>query len=164
MKQFCVGFVFLLISGFALHAQELQNDEKQTEKIEFQDLKKHPLLQENQVIQDSRIDSLLQWHIAMNQRKNGIDGYRLEIFFNSDRNAREEAMEVKTEFLKRYPDLDAYIQFQAPNFRVRIGNFRTKSEALKVKERIKEYYPNAFRVDDEIRFPELITEESTDNE
>jgi hypothetical protein len=43
---------------------------------------------------------------------------------------------------------------------VRVGNFRTKSGALKVKERIKQYYPNAFRVDDIIQYPELITEEN----
>lgn len=160
MKQFCVSLVFLLISGFALHAQELQPGEKQTEGTEIENSPSHSLLKENQVIQDSRIDTLLQRHIAVNKRRNGLDGYRLEIFFNSDHNAREKALEVKTEFLKRYPDLDAYIQFQAPNFRVRIGNFRTKSEVLKVKERIKRHYPNAFRVDDIIQYPELITEES----
>lgn len=160
MKQFCVSLFFLLISVFALQAQELQPGEKQTESAEIKNSPTHYLLKKNQVIQDSRVDTLLQWHIAMNKRRNGLDGYRLEIFFNSDHNAREKALEVKTEFLKMYPDLDAYIQFQAPNFRVRIGNFRTKSEALKVKERIKRHYPNAFRVDDIIQFPELITEES----
>ena len=160
MKQFCVGLVFLLITGLALHAQELQPGEKQTEEIESTSISNHPILKENHVIQDSRIDTLLQRHIVVNKRRNGLEGYRLEIFFNSDHNAREKALEVKTEFLKRYPDLDAYIQFQAPNFRVRIGNFRTKSEALKVKERIKQYYPNAFRVDDIIQYPELITEEN----
>lgn len=160
MKQFCVSLVFLLISGFALQAQELQAGEKQTVGIEHQNSSKLSLLEKNSVIQDSRIDTLILRHIDANKRKNGIDGYRLEIFFNSDHNAREKALEVKTEFLKNYPDLDAYIQFQAPNFRVRIGNFHTKSEALKIKERIKRHYPNAFRVDDIIQFPELITEES----
>ncbi|MDX9883743.1 MAG: SPOR domain-containing protein [Prolixibacteraceae bacterium] len=157
MKQFCVGLFFFLISGFALHAQEFPVGEKQTGAVSDSPL--HPILKRNQVIQDSRINTLLQQHIAINKRRNGMDGYRLEIFFSSDYNAREKALEVKTEFLKRYPDLDAYIQFQAPNFRVRIGNFRTKSDASKIKERIKRYYPNAFRVDDIIQFPELITEE-----
>ena len=160
MKQFCVGFVFLLITGLALHAQELQSGEKQTEEFDLRNPSSLSILKENHIIQDSRIDTLLQRHIAMNKRRNGLEGYRLEIFFNSDHDAREKALEVKTEFLKQYPDLDAYIQFQAPNFRVRVGNFRTKSEALKVKERIKQYYPNAFRVDDIIQYPELITEEN----
>lgn len=160
MKQFCVSLFFLLISGFALYAQEFPAGEKQTEEIEYQNSPQHPILKRNQIIQDSRIDVLLQHHIVMNKRRNGMEGYRLEIFFNSDYNAKEKALEVKTEFLKKYPDLNAYIQFQAPNFRVRIGNFRTKSDASKVKEQIKRDYPNAFRVDDIIQFPELITEES----
>ena len=90
MKQFCVSFIFLLVSVFALYAQEMTADGKQTENIEIQDTPLHPLLKRNQVIQDSRIDALLQQHIAMNKRRNGMDGYRLEIFFNSGYNARKK--------------------------------------------------------------------------
>ncbi len=159
MKQFCVSVAFLLVSGFALYAQDFPVGEKQTEGVELHESPSHPLLKKNTITQDSRIGVLLQNHIAMNKRRNGIEGHRLEIFFSSDYNAREKALEVKTEFLKRYPDMDAYIQFQSPNFRVRVGNFRTKSDALKAKEQIKPHYPNAFRVDDIIQFPELITQE-----
>ncbi len=150
--------VFLLISGFALHAQELEAAGTQTKEVEIQDSPLHPLLKKNQVIQDSRIAALLQQHIAANKRRNGMEGYRLEIFSNSSQNARGKALAVKTDFLKRFPDMDAYIHYQSPDFRVRIGDFRTKSEASKAKERIKQNYPNAFRVDDIIQFPKLITE------
>lgn len=116
------------------------------------------ILQQLPVTQDARIDTLLQRHIAVNRKANGTEGFRLEIFFSSGNRARETAMNVKTEFLKKYPDEQAYMIFQSPDFKVRVGNFRTKSEALALQRRIKKSYPNAFIVKDIIQFPKLYTD------
>lgn len=159
MKHFCVSLLFLIMVGFSLHAQEQAFGKEQPGISPKLPSSAQSLLLNGLLVQDARVDSLLERHVALNKRKKGMEGFRLEIFFNSDANAREKALEVKTEFLKKYPDLDAYIQFQAPNFRVRVGNFRTKSEALQVKARIRKHYPNAFRVDDIIQYPQLLTEQ-----
>ena len=108
--------------------------------------------------QDSRINDLLIRHSQINQKRNATEGYRLEIFFSSDTKAREQAMRVKHEFNIVFPDIASYLLFQTPNFKVRIGDFRNKSEALKAKAYISSKYPNAFIVKDMIRFPELFTE------
>ncbi|MBC8004189.1 MAG: SPOR domain-containing protein [Verrucomicrobia bacterium] len=110
------------------------------------------------VRQDSRITDLLVRHTQLNQRKKGIEGFRLEIYFSSESRARERAMRVKNEFNLQFPELPAYVSFQTPNFKVRIGDFRNKSEALKAKASIASRYPNAFIVKDMIRFPELFTQ------
>ncbi len=110
------------------------------------------------VVQNAQIDTLLQTHIQINKQRMGTEGFRLEIFFSSDARAREQANNTKADFLKTYPDWPVYVQYQSPNFKVRVGDFRTRSEALKVKDRIKLKYPNAFIVKDNIRFPELMTE------
>jgi hypothetical protein len=110
------------------------------------------------VRQDARITDMLIRHSQINQKRNGTDGYRLEIFFSSDARAREQAMKVKHEFNLVFPDVASYMLFQTPNFKVRIGDFRNKSEALKTKAHIASKYPNAFIVKDMIRFPELFTE------
>ena len=52
----------------------------------------------------------------------------------------------------------SYMLFQTPNFKVRIGDFRNKSEALKTKAQIASKYPNAFIVKDNIRYPEIFPE------
>jgi hypothetical protein len=127
------------------------------------------LLGQLPIRQDSRITDLLIRHSQLNQKKKGIDGYRLEIFFGSDNKAREKATRVKNEFNLIYPTIPAYVSFQTPNFKVRVGDFRNKSEALKTKAAIGAKYPNAFIVKDNIRFPELYTEsleqpEENDNE
>ena len=108
--------------------------------------------------QDPRITDLLVRHSQINQRKRGTEGFRLEIFFGSDNDAREKAMRVKHEFNLIFPEIPAYVLFQTPNFKVRIGDFRNKSEALKSKATISMKFPNAFIVKDNIHFPELFTE------
>ena len=110
------------------------------------------------VRQDARITDMLLRYSQINQKRNGTEGYRLEIFFSSDTRAREQAMRVKHEFNLVFPDVASYMLFQTPNFKVRIGDFRNKSEALKTKAHIASKYPNAFIVKDMIRFPELFTE------
>lgn len=121
------------------------------------------------VKQDARITDLLIKHSQVNQKRKGIEGYRLEIFFGSDNKAREKATRVKNDFNLTFPTIAAYVSFQTPNFKVRVGDFRNKSEALKTKAAISAKYPNAFIVKDNIRFPELYTEsleqpEENDNE
>ena len=110
------------------------------------------------VRQDPRITDLLIKHTQANQKRRGIEGYRLEIYFGSDNKAREKATRIKNEFNLMFPHIPAYMTFQTPNFKVRVGDFRNKSEALKTKAAIEYKYPNAFIVKDNIRFPALYTE------
>ena len=126
--------------------------------ISSQTAKMEELLGKLQIRQDPRITDLLIRHSQINQRKHGFDGYRLEIYFNSDSKAREMAAKIKNEFNLAYPNIPGYLLFQTPNFKVRIGDFRNKSEALKTKASIASKYPNAFIVKDIIRFPELFPE------
>lgn len=150
MKLLIVGIIICLfqLSGYA---QENPYNPVPTST-------ENSILNRIDVQQDSRIDSLLIIHKEMNQRKNGADGYRLEIFFSSGVGAREKAMNVRTDFLTNYPDIPAYMSFSSPDFKIRVGDCRTKSEALQLKEKIKKNYPNAFIVPDIIQFPKLYTD------
>jgi hypothetical protein len=96
---------------------------------------------------------MLSWHIGNNKIKNKIDGFRVEIFFSSELDAKEKAIKKKKEFLSTYPDNTVHVMYVSPNFRVRVGDFRTKNEALKLYKEIKDNYPVAFIVTDEIDFP-----------
>jgi hypothetical protein len=105
--------------------------------------------------QDIRLGKMLEWHIENNKKIDGTDGFRVEIFFSSAMNAREQALNKKKEFLSKYPDYSVHIMFSAPNFKVRVGDFRTKNEALKLYKKIQRDYPGAFIVPDIIDFPML---------
>ena len=103
--------------------------------------------------EDPRIEKMLSWHIENNKFKNKIDGFRVEIFFSSEIDAKEKALKKKSEFLALYPDNNVHIEYISPNFRVKVGDFRTKNEALKLYKEIKNTYPLAFIITDEIDFP-----------
>jgi len=100
---------------------------------------------------DYRLDKLVSWHIQNNKRREGIEGYRVEIF--SSTNDKQRALDKKVEFLSKYPDCDVYVLFNSPNFKVRVGDFRTKSEAFKLFKKIEKDYNAAFVVKDNINFP-----------
>lgn len=108
-----------------------------------------------QVERDPRLDKMLRWHIEKNLERGGMNGYRVEIFFSSNSDAREQAAAAKVRFLSEYPDYAVHIKFIAPNFRVRVGDFRTKDEAWRLYKRIQKEYPTAFVVPDIINFPLL---------
>lgn len=81
-----------------------------------------------------------------------IDGYRIQIFFDVD---RDKINEKRAQFFARYSDIDSYTTYNAPNFFLRVGDFRTKLEAKKLHAEIIELFPTAFIVQERINLPRL---------
>lgn len=155
MKLNIIGIFFFL---FSLSVSAQESDYNLVQPSQEPD---STILQNLHVEQDVRIDTLLKRYIGMSKRMNGTEGYRLEIFFSSGLRAKEEAMDVKTEFLKNFPDVPAYLIFTSPDFKVRVGDFRSRDDALALKNRIKRLYPNAFLAKDIIQFPKLYSEKQS---
>jgi hypothetical protein len=86
----------------------------------------------------------------------GMEGYRIQIFNSNARNAREESNNAKVNFMNRFPDVVSYQLYAEPGyFRIRVGDFRTKTEAVKLFQQISRVFPDAYIVPDIISFPEL---------
>ncbi len=98
------------------------------------------------------VKSLVNRQIYFNSKFIGFQGYRIQVGFFSGNKGREKAYKTKSDIVTQLPDFDTYIVFLQPYFKVRIGDFFTKSEALKALQQIKEIYPNAFIVEDLIHF------------
>ncbi|MEE4116342.1 MAG: hypothetical protein V2I37_09235 [Marinilabiliaceae bacterium] len=106
--------------------------------------------------QDPAIDSLLTRHIVANRKYGGFDGFRIQIYSGSKRTAREESNDVISEFISEFPEIKYNRIFDLPNFfKVRVGNYRTKRDALEDFLLIKKKFPNAYIVPDKIEFPDL---------
>ncbi len=146
MKRYLLLFLCIL-TGQVVFAQVSFPDDK-TQASNLPEILNHI-----QVNRDPLLDKMLGWSIENNKIKNKIDGFRVEIFFSSDVDAKEKALKKKMEFLSVYPDNTVHVKYISPNFRVRVGDFRTKNEALKLYKEIKDNYPVAFIVTDEIDFP-----------
>ena len=110
---------------------------------------------EIRIIQDSRVDSLLQLHKQLNEKNPHIDGWRVNIFFETGNNSKKLATEAKARFVQGYPNIPCYLVFQEPYYKVRVGDYRTQMEAEKFLKVVVAEYPNSFVVEDKINFPEL---------
>lgn len=115
-----------------------------------------------EIRQSLTLDSIISRHILASQNlfkvnnHYGMGGYRIQIYNSNNRNAREESNRVLTTFIGRFPDVVNYLLFAEPGYyRVRVGDFRTKAEAMKVFQRISREFPYAYIVPDIISFPEL---------
>ena len=102
------------------------------------------------VMRDSSIELLLRRNAALNETRQSMTGYRAQIYFGTD---RTKASEMKTEFKKDHPDIEVYLVYQQPNFKVRVGDYKTRLEAVKAMQLISAIYPTSFIVKDEVRLP-----------
>lgn len=116
------------------------------------------------VKRDVRLDTLVMRHIRVNEMKDGFDGYRLQLYSGSGTSARQEANTMRAEFLAKYPDIPAYVVYQAPNFKVRVGDFRTELEAIWLQRELEYKFPGGFVVKDLIKFPLLGIEKEKDED
>ena len=107
------------------------------------------------IYQDTRLETLIHRHIEFNKEQKGIPGFRIQIFFGSGRTSRDNANEAKAKFLSYFFDKEAHIKYQTPFYKVRVGDFRTKLETLKMFKRVLRKFPNAYIVPDVINFPDL---------
>jgi len=108
---------------------------------------------------NDKITDLLRKHVATNKNNAGkMLGFCVQICFESGPNSRERAENVRMQFLSKYPKYSAYVSFREPNFRVRVGDFRTRAEARGFREEISAQFSQAFVVKDEVKFPKHIFE------
>lgn len=105
-----------------------------------------------QVISTPAIDSLVLKTIEKNIENPTISGFRIQIY---NGNSQSEADKAKTWISEFYPDLYIYIVYQAPNFKVRVGNYRSKPEAQWILFRLHDKFPSAFLVPDKISFRQI---------
>ena len=95
------------------------------------------------VIKDPRFDELAAHQSDINHRAQKllpkwVRGWRIQVSNSQDRN---EANAVKAEMLRRFNDQKTYLLYQAPNFRVRVGDFLTQKDAFKLRKQIAALYP-----------------------
>ena len=56
-------------------------------------------------------------------------------------------------FKGMYPGIAAYRTYSNPFFKVTVGDFRTKSEAMRLLQQVKGSFPSAFIVKETINYP-----------
>jgi hypothetical protein len=154
MKTVIIFVIFLLIFPFLVKSQETSKNLN-----DFDFIPKGTSSQQGLVIikADARIENMVQRHIAVNMKQKGIPGWRVQIFMGSGRDANKNAQAAKSQFLSNYPDIEVYLDYQAPYFRVKVGNYRKtdKHLALKLKKEVATLFPSSWLVEDMIDYQKL---------
>ena len=100
-------------------------------------------------IMEDRLDSLVAWQIEHNKTDSVMSGFRVQIFFASDRANAEKTIK---KFEKEFPDIAPYLVYEQPYFKVRVGDYKTRLEAEKWNNTIGKKFGGSFVVPDEIYF------------
>ena len=90
---------------------------------------------------DVQVGELVKKHIEFNERMRTVPGFRVQIAALSGANSRDQAFELKRRFKEEYPEVEVYIVFTEPNFRIKVGDFTSKLDAYVFMQRIKDRYP-----------------------
>lgn len=104
------------------------------------------------VFQSQLILNSMKTHIASNSSRS-IDGYRIRIFFDNRQSSRTESENVEKRFAASYPGIPVYRSYVNPYFKVTVGDFRTRSEAMEFLLTIKNEFPASFIVKEGINYP-----------
>jgi hypothetical protein len=73
------------------------------------------------------------------------NGYRVQIYAGND---RAEATRIKTDFMRRFPGIRTYMTYVQPQFRVKVGDYRSREEAVKMYQQVNKVYAPCMIVPD----------------
>ena len=114
MNYFKLSVLFLFF-GFQLHAQQATVE----------------------VNQDPQIDELLALKKDLNRRETN---FKIQIY-NGNRSGAQDA---RAEFRKYFYGWSTSMEYETPNYKIWVGNFRTRLEADRALIQVKRKFGNAF--------------------
>lgn len=81
-----------------------------------------------------------------------INGYRVQIISSSNKGSVDSE---RGRFMSNYRGTKSYIDYKAPNFKLIVGNFRTKLDAQKFQHEIGDSFQNTLVIPAKIEYPRL---------
>ncbi len=166
-KYFAPLFISVCFSSVVC-SQTIQEDEYHHNQKQIIEHLSTPGLNKGRIriFQDPRLDSLMSKHRLEAQSNLEISenvayvvgrGYRIQIFSgNNQRESKNQAYSMETEIKEKMPNVDTYVTFNQPFWKLRVGNFRTYEEAQAMLRNIKKEFPGwkeMFISNDVVKYP-----------
>lgn len=97
---------------------------------------------------DPRIEQLIRKQMAINEvttleARRHVQGFRIQVVNSPDRNKVNAA---KIKVYEQFPDWKPYLIYQAPNYKLRVGDFRTEDEANAAMQQLSRLFPSGLYV------------------
>lgn len=169
MKKIILSLLLFVTSSIFVYSQEIETardttvitvkppllDSTLLNRNIFSILKETgPSMNRVTIDQSNSIESLLQRHIT-NSAGRKITGYRVRIFFDNKQDARNRSEAAAGQFASQFPEIRVYSTYEKPFFKVTVGDFRTKSEAMQLLKKIEGEYRSVFLVKETINYPAI---------
>ncbi len=101
---------------------------------------------------DPRIEKLIETYDALKKVDNKVSVFRVQVFSGE----RDNATKALKYFEKNYYDQYTNIIYDQPNFKVKVGAFRTKNDAEKFVKALDKAYNSAFILTEDINYDEFV--------
>ncbi len=92
------------------------------------------------------IDEVIAKKKQFNKNLNEVKGYKIQLFYGNEKNSYK----IKDEFNALFPDISTKIIFSSPQWKVQVGNYRSRLEADRNLIEIKKEYSGAIVIASEI--------------
>jgi len=95
------------------------------------------------VEKDPRIDQLVRKQIEINEvttrdSRRYVQGFRIQVINSPDRG---KVFAAKARVYEQFPDWKPYLLYQSPNYKLRVGNFKTQEEAQDAMKQLSKLFP-----------------------
>ena len=129
--------IFLIFWGNNLFSQEKSDVFKTIKKSE-------PKQGKVEIKQPNEVEQLVLAYISYNSKKAGIEGYRIQVFSETGgSSARQSAENVRTKVLTEFPNEKVSLEYDEPYWKVRVGYFRNRHEAIPFLYKLRPSYPSS---------------------
>ena len=154
MKRLLIIAILALLPAMMLRAQEyrVDNGSAQVDSTLVGRSVLSVLGSGVSVNQSSAMKSAFDSYVSANASKR-VSGYRIRVYYENNQNARNRSEAIARTISGTYPGIGVYRTFESPNFKVCVGDFRTKDEALKLYHALKSSYPTAIILKETINYP-----------
>ena len=154
MKKFLVIAILALLPCALLRAQEYRVDNG-SEQVDSTLMGRSILsvMGSGVTVNQSRSMRTAFDNYVSNNAGKKLTGYRIRVYFDNGQNARNKSEAIARSISASFPGIGVYRTFESPNYKVSVGDFRTKDEALKVFHTLKSTYPTALLLKETINYP-----------
>ena len=93
------------------------------------------------------IQKVVDWYRDINRENKIIEGWTIQIISTRDRREMEQE---RDKFIYKYPEYRVRQSFEEPFYRLKVGSFISKLEALALRQQLQKQYRSAVLVKEEI--------------
>jgi hypothetical protein len=95
----------------------------------------------------SQLDKLNAIYKRQHCDANSMKGYRIQIYAGSDLN---NANKIRADFIQTFREVSIHLDWDAPTFKVKAGDYISRTDAMKHLSEIRKMFPDAFVIPDEV--------------